>query len=54
MVEIQQQPALVGEVPVAEAIGIHKQFGSTLALRGSERFAARRALPWPGWTQRSW
>ncbi len=34
MVEIQQQPALVGEVPVAEAIGIHKQFGSTLALRG--------------------
>ena len=34
MVENPQQPASAGEVPVAEAIGVYKQFGSTLALRG--------------------
>ena len=34
MVENPKKPAVAGEVPVAEAIGIYKQFGSTLALRG--------------------
>ena len=35
MVENPEQPAPPGgDVPPAEAVGIYKQFGSTLALRG--------------------
>ena len=34
MVENPEQPSMGWDVPAAEAIGIDKQFGSTLALRG--------------------
>lgn len=33
MVEDPEQPAIAPDVPAAEAVGIYKQFGSTLALR---------------------